>query len=99
MKHSDMAELMICRCEEVTLDSILDCVQQGACTAKEIKLRTRAGMGICQGRTCRPLIEGMLASLFPAAPVRMSCRSPIRPTLLCDLAALPHGPETARAED
>ena len=87
-----MHNTTICRCEEVTLETILKRMQNGACTFKGIKLATRAGMGNCQGRTCRPLIEQLLRDMFPARTVpAWSYRAPIRPTLLVDLAteALP----------
>ena len=83
-----MHETTICRCEEVTLETILNRVQAGTCTAKGIKLATRAGMGSCQGRTCRPLIDQLLRNLFPTQTTpALSYRAPVRPTLLSDLAA------------
>lgn len=56
-----MKNLVICRCEEVFLEDISQAVKDGAKTSKEIKLRTRAGMGICQGKTCRPLLDQLIA--------------------------------------
>ena len=76
---------VICRCEEVLLSDILTSIDQGTTTAKEIKLSTRAGMGICQGKICRPLLEKILSEYmmqddhvgsplthnFPARPITL----------------------------
>jgi NAD(P)H-nitrite reductase large subunit len=51
----------ICRCEEVTREEIEGAIRDGATTLAGVKKRTHAGMGLCQGRTCRKLITGMLA--------------------------------------
>ena len=53
-------DITICRCEEVSRNTIEDAIQQGCDTLDSIKRRTRAGMGLCQGRTCRGLIAGLL---------------------------------------
>ena len=55
MKNKD-SETIICRCEDITREKILECIAQGYKTLNEIKRVTRAGMGPCQGRTCRNLI-------------------------------------------
>jgi NAD(P)H-nitrite reductase large subunit len=54
-------EIIICRCEEVSRQEILAAIADGATTIKGVKIRTEAGMGLCQGRTCRRLIAQMLA--------------------------------------
>lgn len=50
-------ELIICRCEEVTYGELIKTAEEFNCTARELKLRTRAGMGYCGGRTCRPMVD------------------------------------------
>lgn len=50
------AETIVCRCEDVTYGRI-----QRATCARQAKLYTRAGMGPCQGRTCMPGLEFLLA--------------------------------------
>lgn len=49
---------IICRCEEVTLGEILQALRQNpkAHTIDGVKLRTRAGMGRCQGGFCQPSV-------------------------------------------
>lgn len=58
MKNDD---LVICRCEEVTQADIKEVISQGVMTMNEIKRLTRAGMGLCQGKTCGRLVTGILA--------------------------------------
>ena len=50
------ANTIVCRCEDVSYSA----VQHAAC-ARQAKLYTRAGMGPCQGRTCMPGLEFLLA--------------------------------------
>jgi len=54
-------ETYICRCEEVSRQAVLDAIADGATTVRGVKIRTEAGMGLCQGRTCRRLISQLLA--------------------------------------
>lgn len=53
-------KVYICRCEEIAKEEILKAIEEGATTLTGIKKRTHAGMGLCQGRTCRKLITEML---------------------------------------
>lgn len=75
---------MICRCEEITEEEIRDAIRKfNLGTTDEVKRLTRAGMGLCQGRTCESLIEKIIADetdkkvneLLP-----LSKRPPVRPT-------------------
>jgi NAD(P)H-nitrite reductase large subunit len=55
-------EIIICRCNEVSLGEIKKAIEEGASTVKEVKRRTRAGMGLCQGRTCGKTIARIIAT-------------------------------------
>jgi len=80
---------IICRCEDITREDILKCIADGYRTLDEIKRVTRAGMGPCQGRTCRNLIAGELARAFGVSmeEVLMSTfRPPVKPISLGALA-------------
>jgi glycerol-3-phosphate dehydrogenase len=55
---------IICRCEVVPKAEIELALQSGAATLDGIKLRTRAGMGRCQGGFCTPRIVQMLADFL-----------------------------------
>ncbi len=75
-------EKYICRCEEVTEQEIRDAIRAGARSVVEIKRWTRAGMGICQGRSCRRLVERILAEELKLKPEEIeisSFRQPVRP--------------------
>ena len=46
-------DIYVCRCEEVTVGDIKRAIAAGARSVRDIKVRTNAGMGVCQGMTCR----------------------------------------------
>lgn len=52
---------IVCRCQDITEDEVIDAIRQGATTIDEIKRLVRAGMGPCQGRTCRRLVSQILS--------------------------------------
>ncbi|OIP28670.1 hypothetical protein AUK22_03940 [bacterium CG2_30_54_10] len=52
---------IICRCQDITEEEIIDAIRQGASTIDEVKRLVRAGMGPCQGRTCRRLVSQIIA--------------------------------------
>ncbi len=56
-----MKDIIICRCEEITKGEIEEAIDNGASTPDEVKRFTRAGMGLCQGRTCRKSVEGLIS--------------------------------------
>lgn len=49
-------DLAICRCEEVKQADIKKVIRQGATRMNEVKRLTRAGTGMCQGKTCGRLV-------------------------------------------
>ncbi|MFC7395523.1 (2Fe-2S)-binding protein [Scopulibacillus cellulosilyticus] len=57
------SSLIICRCEEVTHEDLINTAKTYKCSARELKLRTRAGMGYCGGRTCRFAIDAILSEI------------------------------------
>lgn len=78
-------KLTICRCEEVTEEEIRDAIRRGARSISEIKRVTRAGMGICQGRTCRRLVTKILMEMTGMKVDEVdqdTPRPPLRPTSL-----------------
>lgn len=54
-------DMIICRCEEITYGEIIQAIKDGATTVDGIKRMTRAGKGLCQGRTCRMLVNQILS--------------------------------------
>jgi NAD(P)H-nitrite reductase large subunit len=74
-----LKEEYICRCEEVTRQEIEDAIADGATTIAGIKKRTRAGMGLCQGRTCRRLVTQILSKQKPPEQILpATSRPPVR---------------------
>ena len=79
----------VCRCEEIAEEAIRAAVAEGALSVNDVKRRTRAGMGLCQGIFCAPLIAALLHAatgvpLDGIAP--MTARPPVRPLPLEALA-------------
>lgn len=74
------ADTLVCRCEDVPLAALRGCAGW-----RDAKLRTRCGMGPCQGRVCGPATEFLLG-WNPG-----SVRPPLFPALVSSLA----GPEPA----
>ncbi len=76
------SDLIICRCEEVTLGEIKKAVKEGAHDITGIKRRTRAGMGLCQGRSCEKLVQDILIKQLSKRPEEIkpdTVRPPVRP--------------------
>jgi len=83
-----MQHLVICRCEEITLAELEKTAEEFNCTARELKLRTRAGMGFCGGRTCRPAVDKVISHLTnenPTDALPLKVAPPVRPISLQDL--------------
>lgn len=75
-------KVIICRCEEVDLAELVETMEVHRCTSRELKLRTRAGMGYCGGRTCRPLIDQIVGEyLGPPSEetIPLVYQPPVRP--------------------
>lgn len=84
-------DVTVCRCEEVTAAAVRAAIDGGAMSVNDVKRRTRAGMGMCQGifcvRTIALLIEGR-ACEPPDRIVPMTARPPARAIPLVALASL-----------
>lgn len=82
-------DVVICRCEGITLEQIKQTLETHQCSSREIKLRTRAGMGSCGGRTCRSLIDRVVAEMggeVTPDQIPLSYRPPVRPVTFGVLA-------------
>jgi len=55
--------IIVCRCEDVTLKEIKDAIADGYTSIDEVKRITRCGMGPCQGKTCTPVIAREIAKV------------------------------------
>lgn len=77
-----MSDQLICRCEEITEDCIKEAISEGASTIDGVKKRTRAGMGLCQGRTCRRIVARIIEEETGKELARIlppTSRAPVRP--------------------
>ncbi|MCC6792612.1 MAG: (2Fe-2S)-binding protein [Thermomicrobiales bacterium] len=83
------AACFICRCEELSDQDLRDAVAAGARTINDVKRRTRAGMGICQGVYCLDHVARIIAEETGEARARivpMTARPPVRMLTLGALA-------------
>ena len=90
LSASEQAQLMqqdaayskiVCRCEYVSEGEIRDAIRRGATTLDGVKLRTRSGMGRCQGGFCTPKIIGILSRELGLPPEKITKRGPGSPLL------------------
>ncbi len=89
MSNNFNNDMIVCRCEEVTVAEIKKAIQEGARDIVGVKRRTRAGMGLCQGRTCEKLVSQIIASELGISPKEAgtsSARPPVRPVTFGELA-------------
>jgi NAD(P)H-nitrite reductase large subunit len=88
---ADLApETQVCRCEEILAGEIQQAISDGAATINDVKRRTRAGMGVCQGIFCTRTIAAMIhhgAGVSFDDLVPMTARPPARLIPLAQLAA------------
>ncbi|UCE56614.1 MAG: FAD-dependent oxidoreductase [Desulfobacterales bacterium] len=49
-------DAVVCRCERITAGEIKAAIQQGVRDMNQLKALTRAGMGACGSKICRPMI-------------------------------------------
>lgn len=83
--------IIICRCEEVSFQELKNTVEEYQCSSREAKLRTRAGMGYCGGRTCRHLIDLVVCDVTKKTTpdqIPLKYQPPIRPVSFGKLGGL-----------
>ncbi|MCW4038906.1 MAG: (2Fe-2S)-binding protein [Candidatus Bathyarchaeota archaeon] len=84
-------DMIICRCMEVAVKEVVEAIRLGADSFDAVKRVTRAGMGLCQGRTCQHLIERLITEetgLKTGELQPISIRPPLRPTALKNIAGM-----------
>jgi len=87
-KTGNTDDTIVCRCEEVTSQQIKDAILDGAVSLTGIKRRTRAGMGLCQGRTCQKIISRMLCGMTGLTEDKIdpdTARPPVKPVSIAVL--------------
>lgn len=82
-------KILICRCEDVTLDEVREAVEKGHDDLESLKRYTGFGTGFCQGKQCVALASRVLVSLGGQAPSSpITPRPPFHPVPLAHLARL-----------
>jgi NAD(P)H-nitrite reductase large subunit len=82
---------MVCRCEEVTAGAIRAAASAGCTGMNQLKAYTRCGMGACQGRTCGPVAQDVLADAcgVPVETIEpLRTRFPTKPVSVAELVEL-----------
>lgn len=75
-------ELMLCRCEEVSVGEVRAVVAEGHTDINRVKAHCRVGMGRCQGRMCSSAAVEIIAHAAgcqPAEVGRLRAQAPIKP--------------------
>lgn len=81
------ANVVVCRCEEVTASQIRRYVELGCLGPNQTKAFGRCGMGLCQGRFCGLTVTEIIAQARGVEPSDVGyyrIRPPIKPVLLGD---------------
>ena len=78
------SDTLVCRCEDVPLAVIAPPVASGV-SANAIKLATRCGMGLCQGRNCEPTLLRLIDEAGGVGDAGFTARFPARPVRIGDL--------------
>ena len=75
-------ETIVCFCEDITEDEIVNAIKQGFTRPVDIKNYLRTGMGPCQGRGCTSQIMKLIRQVTAQQPesiLPLSTRPPITP--------------------
>lgn len=73
-------DIIICRCEDVTLADVEAIMKEGYTSFEEIKRILRVGMGPCQGNTCGQLLQREI-SKFLKVPLNEVKTHKVRPLI------------------
>ncbi|MHA2069582.1 MAG: (2Fe-2S)-binding protein [Candidatus Thorarchaeota archaeon] len=87
----NVEDTVICRCMDITVKEVRLATRRGAESFDAVKRMTRAGMGLCQGRTCQNLVEKLIieeTGLKMGEMPPISIRPPLKPIRLKDIAEM-----------
>lgn len=73
---------IICFCEDISKEEILEAIENGYTTPEAIKRHLRCGMGSCQGRGCMRQIAKLIGRKTGKPPEELElhhARPPIKP--------------------
>lgn len=83
------ADTVICRCESVRNDLVHDAIEDGIGSLDGLKIALRVGQGMCQGRTCGPVLRRVIAGVLnrPGDQIPpFHVRPPVKPVELKAIA-------------
>jgi bacterioferritin-associated ferredoxin len=83
-----MDDTLLCPEEGVTIGMVREAIARGATTVNDVKRRTRAAMGTCQGRDCLWSIRALLAEAGRSWETPMTARPPATGITVAELAGL-----------
>ena len=82
-------KVLICRCEDVTLEELDEAVAKGHDDLESVKRYTGFGTGWCQGKQCVGLVARLLVERGGVPPeLPITPRPPFHPVPLAHLAGL-----------
>ncbi|MBS3816010.1 MAG: (2Fe-2S)-binding protein [Candidatus Thermoplasmatota archaeon] len=82
---------VVCRCEDITEEDIVEAIEKGYDELEKLKRHLRLGMGPCQGKTCLPLARRILGRETGKSVEEMgdpTSRPPSQPVSFSLLASL-----------
>ena len=82
-------DIIICRCNDVTLEEIEDLIDMGVTNIEMIRRLAKTGIGPCQGRSCLPMLVDILVRKTGKTPEQFgfpATRAPIMPVQIGVLA-------------
>jgi NADPH-dependent 2,4-dienoyl-CoA reductase/sulfur reductase-like enzyme len=94
------SDTLVCRCEEVTAEQVLEAVKGGAIGPNQLKAFLRCGMGPCQGRLCGLTVTELIARVRKVAPGEVGyyrLRPPVKPITVAELASIPQSDAARKA--
>ena len=95
-----VGDTIVCRCEEVGAEQIMEAVRLGCPGPNQMKAFLRCGMGPCQGRLCGLTVTEMIAAGRDRAPQAIGyyrVRPPVKPITVAELASLPKSTDDMKA--
>jgi hypothetical protein len=94
-RTSEASDALVCRCEAVRVGDLLRALSAyDISDLRQLKLLTRSGMGMCQGRVCRPTLEALARAWgFSNIPGALRVRPPLRPRSMASYADAPESEE------
>ena len=85
------ARIMVCRCEDVSLDDLRAGMALGCASVDELKRLTGLGTGPCQGKECQTHAARLVEAAHGVTPFLkpFTARPPFAPTALRVFAGVP----------